>query len=57
MTEQQKQTLAELRAAGYAVITFSPGELCGATPTDIEAQLVKDGNELLDRIYGGGERD
>ncbi len=41
MTNEQTQTVAELRDAGYAVTTFSPEELGSADPSKVEDRMVE----------------
>jgi hypothetical protein len=47
MTPSQLTTLRELRAAGYAVIIWTPEELNGAHPSDIEDQSIQFASEYL----------
>ena len=47
MTSTQLAAIRELRAAGYAVILWTPEELNGADPSDIEDQSVSFASEYL----------
>jgi hypothetical protein len=47
MTPSQLTTLRELRAAGYAVIIWTPEELNGTHPSDVEDQSIQFAAEYL----------
>jgi hypothetical protein len=47
MTPLQLTTLRELRAEGYAVIIWTPQELNGAHPSDVEDQSIQFASEYL----------
>jgi hypothetical protein len=47
MTSTQLAAIRELRAAGYAVILWTPEELNGADPSDVEDQSVSFASEYL----------
>ena len=57
MTPTQVKALAELRADGYAVITFTPDELRGLEPRVVENRLVELGNEVIDVLAPEKESD
>ena len=69
MTPSQLTTLRELRAAGYAVIIWTPDELNGVNPSDVEDMSISyaadylipeepetDTGEDLDQFYGPSTR-
>lgn len=47
MTPLQIQTLRELRAAGYAVIIWTPEELGETHPSDVEDTLISYASDYL----------
>jgi hypothetical protein len=47
MTASQLATIRELRAEGWAVILWTPEELNGAHPSDIEDQSISFASEYL----------
>jgi hypothetical protein len=47
MTKDQLAAIRELRAEGYAVILWTPEELNGAHPSDIEDQSIQFAAEYL----------
>ncbi len=51
MVEEHRLAIAELRAEGYAVVVFNPGELEGMPAARLEAGLVADGNERIDFFH------
>ena len=54
MTPEQIQVLRDLRAAGYAIVVFTPEELRGARPSSIEDRLIELANDSVigDSILG-----
>lgn len=55
LTEDEAYELgARLRAAGYAVVMFSPSELAGADPDAVTNRLVELGNEVIDALADAG---
>lgn len=42
-----KAVIATLRRAGYAILTFSPGELVTATPESLQNRMLELGNEVI----------
>lgn len=49
----RKMTVEELRAQGFAVTLYSPEELDGIAPQDMEEHLGRAGSEFLD-LHGRG---
>ena len=47
MTASQLKAIRELRAEGWAVILWTPEELNGAHPSDIEDQSIQFASEYL----------
>ncbi|WP_323601030.1 hypothetical protein [Pseudomonas putida] len=50
MSATQKQSIAELRDKGFAVVVFSPEELGCVCRDRLESRLVADGNEHIEDI-------
>lgn len=50
MTKDHRQMLADLREAGFAIAIFCPDELRNASQEDVEAALVREGNEVIDML-------
>ena len=48
MTEEQLRAIEQLRAAGYAVIAWTPLELDGASPQRVEDRSVELGWEVIE---------
>lgn len=48
MVEEHRLAIAELRAEGYAVVVFNPGELEGMPAARLEEALIEDGNERIE---------
>lgn len=44
---QVLQALEALEALGYAVVIYSPKELAGVSPEDMEDYLIEQGNEYI----------
>ena len=51
MVEEHRLAIAELRAEGYAVVVFNPGELEGMLAARLEEGLIADGNERIDFFH------
>lgn len=47
MLQHQKDAIAQLRAEGYCVVVFGPGELNGFDAEHLQGELVQAGNELV----------
>jgi hypothetical protein len=47
MTASQLKAIRELRDAGYAVIVWTPEELNGVHPSDVEDQSISFASEYL----------
>lgn len=63
MTASQLKAIRELRAEGWAVILWTPEELNGVDPSDVEDQSVSFAAEYLipaekdeDQFYGPSAR-
>jgi hypothetical protein len=48
-------TIEQLRFLGYAVVVFSPEELAGADPSQIQEQMVSDGWDVIDSLRPTGQ--
>jgi hypothetical protein len=47
LTENERATIAGLRARGFAVTIFNPGELAGADSSDIEQTMTDAANDAI----------
>ena len=50
MTQEQLETIHQLRLAGHAVIIWTPKELAGASPDDVEDMSISYGFALINNI-------
>lgn len=50
MTPQQISIIKSLREAGYALTIFSPDELLGVNPKDVEGRLAELGNKVIEDL-------
>lgn len=57
LTPARTRTVDELRAAGFVVVIFSPEEMRGMRPKDLESFLVQMGNEAISDEPEEGEPD
>ncbi len=48
-------TIEQLRFLGYAVVVFSPEELAGADPSQVQEQMVSDGWDVIDSLRPTGQ--
>lgn len=47
MTQAQKDTIHDLRMAGFAIVIFNPEELGEVEPRLVQNRLVELGNEVI----------
>src|SRR5690606_33458800 len=50
MTNEQLETIRQLRAEGFAVIVWAPEELGTADPRRVEARSIELGNEVIEAL-------
>ena len=50
MTPEQIEVLRQLRHEGYAVIVWTPEELCGVRPKYVEEGSISHGYDLIDAM-------
>jgi len=50
MKPEHYEAIKELRALGYAVVLFSPEELAGANPEQVQNVLVADAWDTIDTL-------
>lgn len=57
MNDKQQETIRELRHAGFAVIVWTPEELDGVDPRDVEDTSIEAGHEAINALkeYADGE--
>lgn len=48
MTDEQWQTIWDIRAKGYAVVVFTPEELHGTPRDDVEDHMIERGWEIIE---------
>ena len=50
MYEEQTRVIAELRAAGYAIIIWAPDEVGTANPRKVEDRQIELGWEIIEAL-------
>lgn len=56
MTEQELNMLRQLRNKGYAVAVWTPEELRGVDPSDVEDVMIERAADFID-VMATGEED